>query len=458
MALSSLSCTNYLDIKPYGRTIPKTAEEFSALLHNHLNKIDIGNDELLVGNASQTLTWDAECGDDFETCLTTQGGSALKSYLGDIAGSVNNAYYYRDLYVVIRDCNLVLNEMEEDGTDMANKVRATAHALRAVSYYQLMRMYCEPPQAGQFATQQGMPLVTTFDMEAKPLRNTLQETIGQIEDDLQKAINYHNTDDIYRFTEDVCKGYLARLYFWTEQWSLALPIAQELEQKYPLVQGEAYKTMMTTANDLAGNQLLKAYRSSDANSDSESGISSNLLQYRPVSNRLLSLFPEGERAKDIRYGLWFNNKRQSIKKFFCGMRGAEFAFIEAECLYHLDRQDEALKSINNLRRHRIEGYTDLTMDNLPALSPLEIIKVDAEGNALTPLLGLILSERRKEFFLENDRFFEMKRNGTPEFWTSYNNRKYTTRSFMYTFPIPINDLQIVDGLKQNPGYTDLISQ
>ena len=30
MALSSLSCTNYLDIKPYGRTIPKTAEEFSA--------------------------------------------------------------------------------------------------------------------------------------------------------------------------------------------------------------------------------------------------------------------------------------------------------------------------------------------------------------------------------------------------------------------------------------------
>ena len=458
MALSSLSCTNYLDIKPYGRTIPKTAEEFSALLHNHLNKIDVGNDRLLVGNASQTLVWDAGCGDDFETCLTEQGGSTLVTYVGNIAGSSNNEYYYRDLYAVIRDCNLVLNEMEEDGTDMAGKVRATAHALRAVAYYQLMRMYCEPPQTGQLATQQGVPLVTVFDMEAEPLRNTLQETIDQIEDDLQKAIGYHNTDDIYRFTEDVCKGYLARLYFWSEQWSRALPLAQELEKKYPLVQGEAYKTMMTTANDLAGNQLLKAYRSNTASSSSELGASSTTMQFRPVSNRLLSLFPEEERAKDVRYALWFNNKRQAIKTFFCGMRSAEFVLIEAECLYHLVLQDEALKSINNLRRHRIEGYTDLTMDNLPPLSSLEIIKVDAEGNPLTPLLGLILSERRKEFFLESDRFFEMKRNGTPEFWTSYNNRKYTTQSFMYTFPIPINDLRIVDGLKQNPGYTNLISQ
>ena len=73
-ALAGMSCTNYLDIKPYGRTIPKTAEEFEALLNNHLNKIDEGSDNILVGNASQYITWDAECGDDFETCLTEHAG------------------------------------------------------------------------------------------------------------------------------------------------------------------------------------------------------------------------------------------------------------------------------------------------------------------------------------------------------------------------------------------------
>ena len=82
--LLCVSCSNYLDIKPYGRTIPKTAEEFSALLHEQLNTIDAGNDSYIIGNASQWLTWDAQCGDDFETCLTASGGRTLGVYVGTI--------------------------------------------------------------------------------------------------------------------------------------------------------------------------------------------------------------------------------------------------------------------------------------------------------------------------------------------------------------------------------------
>ena len=73
LALLCVSCSNYLDIKPYGRTIPKTAEEFSALIHTRLNSIDAGSDSYLVGNANQWMTWDAVCGDNFETCLTGSG-------------------------------------------------------------------------------------------------------------------------------------------------------------------------------------------------------------------------------------------------------------------------------------------------------------------------------------------------------------------------------------------------
>lgn len=47
-----MSCSNYLDIKPYGKTIPQTAEEFSALMHNHLDEIDRGEDKVLLGNSS----------------------------------------------------------------------------------------------------------------------------------------------------------------------------------------------------------------------------------------------------------------------------------------------------------------------------------------------------------------------------------------------------------------------
>ena len=118
----------------------------------------------------------------------------------------------------------------------------------------------------------------------------------------------------------------------------------------------------------------------------------------------------------------------------------------------------ALQSINELRAHRITGYTYLSADELPGISSTEIITEDAGGNSLTPLIAFILGERRKELFLEGDRFFEQKRNGSPSYWTAYNGRKYTTETYMYTFPIPYRDMEIVGpGLIQNEGYTDLES-
>ena len=179
------------------------------------------------------------------------------------------------------------------------------------------------------------------------------------------------------------------------------------------------------------------------------------IKTRPVSRRLLANFREGE--KDIRYQLWADKKRQVTKVFFCGMRAAEFKLIEAECYYHLKQHDQALQAINELRAHRIADYTYLTAEELPAPLASEIIQVDALGQPLSPLLSLILTERRKELFLEGDRFFEQKRNGTPEFWTAYNGRKYVTQSFMYTLPIPITNINIVDKLVQNPGYTEIKS-
>lgn len=34
--------------------------------------------------------------------------------------------------------------------------------------------------------------------------------------------------------------------------------------------------------------------------------------------------------------------------------------------------------------------------------------------------------------------------------------KYTNYKYMYTFPIPPNDIVLTPGLKQNPGYTEMI--
>ena len=105
--------------------------------------------------------------------------------------------------------------------------------------------------------------------------------------------------------------------------------------------------------------------------------------------------------------------------------------ILAESLYHSGDKPGALAALNELRRNRIDAVTDYTMETLPAVNLNEFIKKDVYGNDLTPLLNAILNERRKEFYMEGDRWYELKRNGRPEFWAAKQGRKYTTMKFMY---------------------------
>ena len=92
------------------------------------------------------------------------------------------------------------------------------------------------------------------------------------------------------------------------------------------------------------------------------------------------------------------------------------------------------------------------MNTLPPVDPSAMIKVDAEGKNLTPLMASILNERRKELYMEYDRWFELKRNGRPEFWVGYKGIKYETKKYLYTFPLWKQDLRVNPNLVQNEGY------
>ena len=117
----------------------------------------------------------------------------------------------------------------------------------------------------------------------------MQRTIDLIENDLKASIAMDMTDPIYRFTADVCKGYLARLYFWTRQWDKALAMSQEVLQKYPLVGRQEFKDMMEDTYKLGASQLVKCYRSlSSSNAANTLSSTITTLKSRPVSARLIN--------------------------------------------------------------------------------------------------------------------------------------------------------------------------
>jgi hypothetical protein len=246
---------------------------------------------------------------------------------------------------------------------------------------------------------------------------------------------------------------LARLYHWCGRWQEARREAQLVVKAHPLLSGDDYVKMMQTQYGISGNKLLVSNRLSEY----QMGISSAMvyLEQRPLSADYVKLFAEG--TNDIRRkgNLFFNRKRTNRKLIFTGMRSAEMALISMECAYHLSMLDSALYELNVFRKNRITGmylYNNLT---LPAVDANALVKQDATGKPLTPLIQAILNERRKELYLENgDRWFELKRNGRPEWWVADQGMKFWTRQFMYTWPINITDLELQPGLVQNPGYEE----
>ena len=54
LVLLLTSCNNYLDVKPKGKIIPKTAEEYSTLLHYWLDEIEKGVNSTIVPDPEHT--------------------------------------------------------------------------------------------------------------------------------------------------------------------------------------------------------------------------------------------------------------------------------------------------------------------------------------------------------------------------------------------------------------------
>lgn len=441
LLVATSSCKDYLDLKPYGKVIPKTAEEYSAMIQTILNDIETGDEDYIIANSSEAIN-DEVVTDNLDANISI-GNDILGNYLGGKINNSSNAYM--NLYNRINVCNIVIEGIAADDSELAKVMIATSKAIRGVCYYELLRRFCEPVVAGVYP-KNGVPLVSEFDMEARPIRSSYENTVKFIEQDFADALKINVQDKKYLFTADVVAGYMARLYFWIGDWTNAAKYADELLRKFPLINGEEYLEMFKT-NGLRGNMLFKS-QTAVTGAVQENALTS--LKYRVVNKTLIDAFDNAQ--SDIRYKNFISSKRISLKAPAGTMRSAEFALILAESYYHLGKPQEALDEINTLRRNRITPYTNITLATIPVQPVGNKIKVDALGKTLTPLIELILNERRKELFAEDDRLYELKRNGTPPFWISRNGVVYNTLSYMYTYPIPYREIELVKEIEQNPGY------
>ena len=218
-------CKRYLDVTPQGKIIPETEEDFEALLNNMLYAIEEGTDEDILGCYDRVILYES-ISDNLDANISA---GRLTLYAGDVANNFQKGYY-EGLYSAIKDCNLILEHMLEKDSAKARALCAAAYAIKGVCYYNLIRIYCEPYDAATASSLPGIPIVERFDVEsdAVPDRNTLARSYEYAVSLFRKAIDCHMTDESYLFTEAVAKTYLAKLYFWAEEWSEVIPLCEEL--------------------------------------------------------------------------------------------------------------------------------------------------------------------------------------------------------------------------------------
>ena len=441
-------CGNYLNVQPQGEVIPETDEEFAAIIHNRLRDIEGGGDEYVIGNMD-ALKFLEGCADNLDANIRTSAN--LTFFAGEEIDSRQRVY--EESWEVVRDCNIVIENLKGRDSDIARGALSAAYSIKGIVYYNLLREFCQPWSNSKADELPGIPTVDRFSIGDKPARGTISQTYDYAKAQFEAAIALNPTDPKYVFTEWIVKAYEAKLEFWCQKWDNVITLCGDIiaDSGVKLTPISEYPDMINAQYDPKGEVLVRSHINNSSELDWYFSYTKGYLASRPASAKLIKLFGENP-EKDVRYTASFDRKRMNAKTPECKVRLSEIVLMLSEAYYHKGDNASALKWLNELRRSRIKDVTDLAMDSLEEVRSDERIVVDCRDKAVTPLLQAIFDERRKELYMEGDRWYELKRNGRPEWWVISNGLKYTTKEYLYTSPISKSDVDLNPELEQNPGY------
>mgnify|MGYP001776601526 CR=1 FL=1 len=304
------------------------------------------------------------------------------------------------------------------------KVSGETHFLRAYFYFWLVNMYGQPYNAATASTDLGVPVKTTENVEdRKFMRNTVQEAYDLIVSDLQAAREGFRTYDtekrsIYRADSTAANLLLSRVYLYMGRWQDCMDAADRVLDAHPALM------------QLNGNSSPFAVSTNVENIFSMGGSDLPVqMQYAYQSYRVNTALYNLYGSDDLRRSQWFwhrgyftgltkveqynvtetdhydpseldyyyelyvhgwGGRMTSVSSVFL-LRSAEAYLNKAEAAAYLGREAEAREALNHLRAYRYRTGT---------------AEVTASGEEL---VKEIRTERRKEFVLEGQRWFDLRR-------------------------------------------------
>jgi SusD family. len=399
-----LGSCNYLDVEPVGQVMPRSVDDYRAMLTSAYNG---------SWNYRYRLAWPSdEVGD-----LASDFGTYTSTILNVTWRADNNLAQensYQDFYKAIFYTNEIIDKIdnaEQDGsTDSKSQIKAEAYAIRAYCYFDLLNIYAKWYDASTASTDLGVPVTTSIDIKQKFPRLSVEEVYKQIFSDLEQAINLMEVDSQpkeynYRFSKISLSAFEARVRLYRGEWDKALTLAEK-------VIGSTNESSFCLENMLVdGYEKPYSSKSKEAILALEKPFIPLVfdLQGTLLSERIVSLFGEGDARTDV----YMNKSEINTPDFSCFMdvyrfgkekervsiRLSEIYLIAAEAAAKKANPDlEKVKLyLNELQEKRIVA------DNLKDLNIL----------SKEELLNEIADERARELIGEGHRWFDLKRTTRP---------------------------------------------
>ncbi|MGM0530214.1 MAG: RagB/SusD family nutrient uptake outer membrane protein, partial [Bacteroidota bacterium] len=355
----------------------------------------------------------------------------------------NDAYAidtWTNIYECLQQSNIAIHSDVTDEAGEADYYKGQAYTLRALFYFDLMRLY-----STMFVEDYdyGVPIVTEFDKsasQAPPARSTLAETRGQIENDFEMALDLMDSSFDGTKTEisvDAAKALYSRYLLYIGNYEEAMNLAYEIIENpnydYQYTAAPLYETQWE--NKETNESIFElAFTSSDRLNTTSVGYMWDPRGYGDFifTDDLLGLYEENE-ARYPYTSQGFPMRYQNLNGTY-NIRIIDYPEVVlnyAEAAFHEgDPNEDALSMLNELANARGAGdYADLNEEN-------------------------ILTERRKELAGAGHRYFDLLRTeqDIPDV-ASQIAEPIPYGDERLAFPIPEDELDANPNIEnQNPGY------
>lgn len=419
-------------------------------------------------------------GGDLTIYSAGRGLDGLYSFNHSATSGSFSGFWTTGYNCIMQINNLLENieKLEAAGTTGFDSYKGQALTLRALVYFDLVRLYGLPYNYDK--TSYGVPITTsTLDSDAQPTRSTVEENYKQILADLEAGQTLLASD------KSLQKGYIgyyaniaiqARVKLYMEDYDSALSAAEEIIKSTKYKSYSPSEWVASWSTQFGSESIFELGIYPNESDLGTSSLGFYLMQYKQrsgasgyflASNYYLNRLNED--ATDVRWGVmdndeyWYDNKverKGACYKYMGGIiqsdktfpgdgketetainikiiRLSEIYLIAAEAALHATTPDRDLAA----------NYLNEIRKRAPKLTP---------ATATTITDDMILEERSKELFCEGQRFFDMIRmNKTIEFNDDFQDVPVSkrTKTIDRTFGkivLPISQ----DEINANPALKD----